>query len=294
MSMILTLVSSSPATSPEDLFAGHLSRIISAAGEPTILSPMKAAEIKMRTAPSAAQIHDVRTICNRAGVDIFLTHENNRRKKMILADMDSTMVGEETLDELAGYAGIKDKIAAITARAMNGELNFHDALRERVGLLKGLSAEKLEETLAHTTINKGAKTLISTMKAHGAKAVLVSGGFTFFTGRIGEMLGFDHNHGNTLIIEDGVLTGGVGEPIQDKTSKLNFLNSYCEEFGLGANDVMSIGDGANDLPMLNAAGLGIGYYAKPSVEAELTNFIRFNDLTAALYAQGYKESEFSA
>lgn len=292
MSMILTIVSSSPVHPPEGLFAGHLSRLIRWSGAPVILAPEHAAEVKLMTAPSEAQIRDIRKICDAAGADIFLTNESNRRKKLLLADMDSTMVGEETLDELAGFAGIKDKIAAITARAMNGELNFHDALRERVGLLKGLSADKLEETLKATTINKGAKTLVSTMKAHGAKAVLVSGGFTVFTGAIGENLGFDHNHGNTLIIEEGVLTGGVGEPIQDKTSKLNFLNAYCKEFELTSQDVMSIGDGANDLPMLNAAGLGIGYYAKPSVEAELTNYIRYNDLTAALYAQGYAQKDF--
>lgn len=292
MSMILTIVSSSPVHPPEHLFEGHLKRIINYSGEPIILAAEKATEVKLHTMPSDAQIRDIRKITDSAAADIFITPAHNRRKKLLLADMDSTMVAEETLDELAGFAGIKDQIAAITGRAMNGELNFHDAIRERVGLLKDLPATKLDETLAETTINEGAKTLVATMKANDAKAVLVSGGFTFFTKAIGEALGFDHNHGNTLIIENDVLTGKVGEPIQDKTSKLNYLNSYCEEFSISPNDVMSIGDGANDLPMLQAAGLGIGFYAKPSVETELTNFIRYNDLSAALFAQGYSEKDF--
>lgn len=258
---------------------------------PVWLSDAKALDIFIDAQPGLEVISAMRRFLSDVYADLFIQRAEGRRKKMLLADMDSTIVTSETLDELAEFAGIKDQIAAITARAMNGELDFHSALRERVGLLKGLSALKLQETLDQTIVNHGAKTLVHTMKKSGAQCLLVSGGFTFFTQAIARDVGFDYNHGNTLIIEDDVLTGAVGEPIQDKHSKLAYLNQYSTQFGIQPGDVMSIGDGANDLPMLKAAGLGVGYYPKDVVANEVSSLICFGDLSAALYAQGYREDQ---
>lgn len=209
-----------------------------------------------------------------------------RKIDLFIADMDSTIVQEETLDELAAHAGIKDKVAEITRRAMNGELDFHAAIRERVGLLKGLPETALHETLAKTTLTKGAKELVGTLKSQGATCVLVSGGFTFFTGAIAEICGFHHHHGNTLIIENSHLTGEVGEPILDKNSKLEFLNHYVEKLGTQMQNTITIGDGANDLPMLlaaqNGGGLGIGFCAKPVVAEQLQTNIATPDLGEVL------------
>ncbi|MCD8498220.1 MAG: phosphoserine phosphatase SerB [Alphaproteobacteria bacterium] len=204
----------------------------------------------------------------------------------MLADMDSTIIAEETLDELAAYAGIKDQIAAITARAMNGELDFHAALRERVSLLQGLEEHALAETLERMKVNDGAPEFIAAMRKSGATCVLVSGGFTFFTGAVADKVGFHNHHGNTLLIEGGKLTGGVGEPILDKDSKLAYLKDYAGKLGISLAETLTIGDGANDLPMLKAAGLGIGYYPKKAVADEVDSVIQYGDFTAALYAQG--------
>lgn len=238
----------------------------------------------------------LQSFCDPLGIDFFITDEKNRRKRLLLADMDSTIVAEETLDELAGHAGIKDKIASITARAMNGELDFHAALHERVGLLKDLSETALHKTLEHTTLNPGAEILVQTMKTHGAKCVLVSGGFTFFTDAIARLTGFHHHHGNVLGVENLKLTGLVVGDVLDKYAKVQNLDFYLQQSELTTQQSMTIGDGANDLPMLlkaqEAGGLGIGYHAKENVARELINNIRHGDLTAALYAQGYKQSEF--
>ncbi len=258
----------------------------------TWLSPHKAAQLDVQHAPNAAAITYIRNQLAPYAIDVFVCPSINQRKKLLLADMDSTIVTGETLDDLAAFAGIKDQIAAITARAMNGELDFHDAIRERVALIKDLPTEFLSKTLAETKLTDGAYVFVNTMKKHGAFCVLVSGGFTFFTENIAEQCGFHVNHGNILGIADNKLTGEVVSPILDKTSKFDFLNRYASQQNIALGDTVAIGDGANDLPMLQAAGLGLGFYAKPAVEAELTNFIRFNDLTAALYAQGYSDDEF--
>lgn len=259
----------------------------------TWLSPSKAADVKIPQALGTSALAYIRQQLETKEIDVFQTAETGRRKKLLLADMDSTIVTDETLDELAAYAGLKDKIAAITARAMNGELDFHAAIRERVSLLKGLSADKLAETLSQIHLTSGAETFVKTMKQHGATCVLVSGGFTYFTESIAAQAGFDHHHGNQLGIKNNQLTGQVIDPILDKHAKLTFLNEYADKLKIDRSDALTIGDGANDLPMLQAAGLGLGFHAKPSVVAELTNMIRFNDLTAALYAQGYSDSDFA-
>jgi phosphoserine phosphatase len=227
---------------------------------------------------------------SRFGVDAISQPLASRRKRLFLADMDATMVAEETLDELAGYAGIKDKIAAITARAMNGELDFRAALRERVALLEGLPLAALAETAAKVTFNPGAQVLIKTLKAHGVHCVLVSGGFTYFTERVAATLGFDEHHGNRLdVAGDGPgasLSGRVVEPILDKSFKRACLAATAARLGIPMAETVAIGDGANDLPMLEAAGLGIGWRPKRVLRDALANHIVLGGLETLLYALG--------
>ena len=228
-----------------------------------------------------------------AGVDLVVQPADDRRKKMLLADMDSTMIQQECIDELAAEAGVGAHVASITARAMNGELDFEEALIERVGLLKGLDATIIEKVLEERiTFMPGGAALLATMKANGGYAALVSGGFTAFTAAVAETLGFDENHANTLLIEDGALTGDVGRPILGKQAKVDALERITKARGLSAADVMAVGDGANDLGMLHMAGTGVALHAKPSVAAECDVRINHGDLTALLYVQGYHREEF--
>lgn len=226
-----------------------------------------------------------------ADFDLVIQPRDDRRKKLLLADMDSTIVTGETLDELADKAGIKDQVARITARAMRGELDFRAALLERVGMLKDLPVDCLDRTLAGVALTPGARTLVQTMRSHGAFTVLVSGGFRFFTRHIAASAGFDRDHANDLIIENDRLTGRVAEPILDKDTKLSLLHRYVGDRKIPLSASLATGDGANDLPMLQAAGLGVAYHAKPVVEAQAPAAIRNGDLTALLYLQGYKFPE---
>ena len=228
------------------------------------------------------------------GVDLIVQPEEGRRKMMLLADMDSTMIQQECIDELAAEAGVGDRVAAITAAAMNGELDFDGALRERVGLLKGLPESVIDEVLdKRITLMPGGSKLVATMKANGAYAALVSGGFTAFTGAIAEKLGFDENRANTLISKDGLLTGDVGMPILGKQAKVDALEEITARLGISESDVLAVGDGANDLGMLKRAGTGVALHAKPSVAAQCDVRVNFGDLTALLYLQGYARDAFS-
>jgi phosphoserine phosphatase len=215
-----------------------------------------------------------------------------RRKKLLVADMESTIIENEMLDELADFFGVREQIAAITARAMNGEIDFAAALRERVGLLKGLKAALLDEAARRITYTPGAATLVATMRAHGAYCALVSGGFTHFTALVRRSLGFDEDRANTLLVEGDRLSGTVAEPILGKEAKLAALLELGQVRGLSLADTLAVGDGANDLPMLQAAGLGVAFHAKPSVAAAVGANVRYGDLTALLYLQGYRRSEF--
>lgn len=270
----------------------HAHKIISD-GAPRWLAQDKAADLEISQSVDRAALEGLRAMLATDRIDLFVNPLEGRRKKLLLADMDSTIVTSETLDDMAAFAGIKDQVAAITARAMNGEIDFHAAIKERVGLLKGLPHDVLSQTLAHTQLSPGAETLVRTMKKFGATCVLVSGGFTFFTEAIAAQVGFDYHHGNTLGIKNEQLSGEVIPPILDKFSKVEFLELYMQRLRLTALDALTIGDGANDLPMLNMAGLGIGYHAKPAVAAELNNLVIHGDLSAALYAQGYADSDLS-
>ncbi len=226
-------------------------------------------------------------------VDWALVPTEGRRKKLLVADMDSTIINVECLDELADFAGIKAEIAAITERAMSGELEFEPALRERVAKLKGLAIGSLQKTYdERVQLNPGARTLVRTMAASGARCVLVSGGFTFFTSRVAQAAGF-HTHRANLLLDDGAtLNGQVQEPILGRAAKLNALQEEAQAFGIGASEALAIGDGANDLDMIKAAGLGVAYRAKPLVAAEASARIDHTSLETALFFQGYARGEF--
>ena len=228
-------------------------------------------------------------------LDWCLQPVEGRRKRLLVADMDSTIINVECIDELADFAGLKAEISAITERAMAGELAFEGALRERVGMLKGLPVEVLQEAYdERVRLNPGARTLVTTMAAHGARCLLVSGGFTFFTSRVAEAAGFHDNRANTLGEDDGKLTGEVGEPILGREAKLAALQDEAAALDIPLSETLAIGDGANDLAMIEAAGLGVAYRAKPIVAAQADAKVDHADLTALLYFQGYRPPEFAA
>jgi phosphoserine phosphatase len=227
-------------------------------------------------------------------VDVVVQPAAGRRKRLLIADMDSTMIDQECIDELAAEIGMKDHIAAITRRAMNGEIAFEPALRERVLLLKGLPVTVISQVLeTRITLAEGGRDLIATMRKNGAYTALVSGGFTAFTGPVAARLGFDENIANRLLEEDGRLSGKVAEPILGRQAKADALLALSARLGLTPADAMAVGDGANDLDMIRLAGSGVALHAKPSVAAQAGIRIDHGDLTALLYIQGYKRSEFS-
>ncbi|ABF65751.1 phosphoserine phosphatase [Ruegeria sp. TM1040] len=260
-------------------------------GEANWLNPGIAAEFTLNALPDNQW--DVWSDLQGMGVDLVLQPAEGRRKKMLLADMDSTMIQQECIDELADEAGVGARVKDITARAMNGELDFEGALTERVGLLKGLPEEVIAQVLdTRITLMPGGAALLATMKAHGAYAALVSGGFTAFTARVAGELGFDENRANTLIVEDGKLTGDVARPILGREAKVEALEEITARLGISEAEVIAVGDGANDLGMLTRAGAGVALHAKPSVAAECDIRINHGDLSALLYVQGYSLDDF--
>lgn len=257
------------------------------------LAPDEAAEFDMGAVPGNRW--EVWEDLQRARVDLVVQRTQGRRKRMLLADMDSTMIEQECIDELAEMAGVGDHVRAITARAMNGELDFEGALLERVALLRDLPESVIAEVLAkRITLMPGGLALVATMKAQGAYCALVSGGFTAFTQDVAARLGFDEHRANTLLSRDGRLLGDVARPILGRDAKLRALEEIAARLGLAPADVLAVGDGANDLGMLGRAGAGVALHAKPSVAAECDIRINHGDLTALLYLQGYARDEFAA
>ena len=227
------------------------------------------------------------------GVDVIVQPAAGRRKRLIVADMDSTMITVECIDELADYAGLKAEVAGVTERAMRGELDFEEALDARVALLKGMDAGVIDRCRAERVrLTPGARTLVRTMKVNGAHALLVSGGFTRFAGPVAEAIGFDRAIANVLEIDGGRLAGTVTRPIVGAAAKREALVETAARLGLAAEETLAVGDGANDIPMIEAAGLGVAYHAKPAAAAAADARIAANDLTALLYAQGYPRAEW--
>jgi phosphoserine phosphatase len=261
-------------------------------GRARILSPAHAFDLPITGEDAAPLLAEARVLAEGLKLDINLVATARRRKKLLIADMDSTIINVECLDELADMAGLKPKIAAITERAMRGELEFEAALRERVGMLKGLPLSALERTYAERVrLNPGAKSLIATMRQNGAQTMLVSGGFGFFTSRVAEAAGFHAERGNTLLDDGKTLTGEVGHPILGREAKLQALEDATKRLRLDYAETLAVGDGANDLAMIQRAGLGVAYHAKPLVAAAAGASIDHNDLTALLYLQGYSDEE---
>jgi len=288
MSHVLTLIAARTATR---LDGATIARVRDAirGGEPAMLSPEEAADIPVAGAPD---MNVVRAAIGNRPIDAISTKARGRRKGLLIADMDSTIITSETLDELAGFAGLGEKIAAITARAMNNELNFEEALRERVGMLKGLDIGALDKTWERVRLTEGARELVATMRAHNALTALVSGGFTFFTSRVAALVGFDIHRSNSLLDDGAALTGVVAEPILGRDAKLAALHELAAQRGLKQAATLAVGDGANDLAMLDAAGLGVAFRAKPVVAAAARARVDHADLRALLFAQGYRAADF--
>ncbi|MGM4892887.1 phosphoserine phosphatase SerB [Tardiphaga sp. 709] len=294
MSLVATLICNPANPALDSTVVDGLRALLPGDTEAHWLSDGVAADILFTSDHNVLALGDrLRAARGDMPIDVVVQPVSDRRKKLFLADMDSTMIGQECIDELADFAGLKAHVAAITERAMRGEIEFEPALRERVALLKDLKVDVVDEVLAsRITLTPGGRELVQTMRANGAYTCLVSGGFTLFTSKVAELVGFQENRANVLHVADGKLTGTVAEPILGKAAKLATLVELRESFDLDNLDTMAVGDGANDLAMIQDAGLGVAYHAKPAVAAAAAARIDHGDLTALLYAQGYKRSEF--
>ncbi len=297
MNSILTLVSNpaDPALTPAR--AGEVRAALEDAGAttqgPDWLAPQVACDIPFENLSEAEAETLARNALEGAGADVLAQNAAGRRKKLLVADMDSTMIAAECLNELANFAGRKAEIAAITERAMAGEIEFEAALKKRVAMLKGLEESALAATLKdRIALTLGGKELVRTMNASGALTILVSGGFTYFTSRVAEAIGFTEHRGNALVIQDGKLTGEVAAPVLGRDAKLATLTAARRRLGIAEGETLAVGDGANDLDMIEAAGLGVAYRAKPVVAEVARARVDHGDLTALLYFQGYSATEF--
>ena len=296
MNLVATLISA-PTSALDGATLTRASSVLTSPGQPAWLDPGIAADIPFSGEPGG----DTRPVADRLRaalanlpVDIVVQPAEGRRKHLFLADMDSTMIGQECIDEMADFVGKKAEVSAVTERAMRGEIAFEPALRARVALLKGLPENIAEEVIANRiTLTPGGRIAIATMRKHGAYTALVSGGFTIFTQRIAAMIGFDESRGNILNTANGLLTGEVADPIFGRDAKRAALIELRTQLKLQNTDTMATGDGANDLDMISEAGLGVAYHAKPAVAAAAGARIDNGDLTALLYMQGYRRTEFA-
>lgn len=295
MSLAVTLVAADASTLPAAIEVAEITiaRMGLATGAPDLLGP-NAADLTVASDLRDLVRERLEAALSGRAVDVCVQPAEGRRKRLLIADMDSTIIGCECIDELADFAGVKDQVAEITERAMRGELAFEGALRERVAMLKGLGLDKLQACFDdRVRLNAGAETLVKTMAAHGARCVLVSGGFTFFTSRVMAAAGFHANRANSLGDDGAVLTGTVGEPILGREAKLTALREETAALGLTPAEALAVGDGANDLAMIEVAGLGVAYRAKPVVAEKAHARVDHADLTALLYFQGYRAEDFA-
>jgi phosphoserine phosphatase len=296
MSLVATLICNPNNPALDSTVVDGARAILRNAGSARWLWDEVAADIPFESdEPVPAIVQRLRDARGDLPIDIVVQPQIDRRKKLFLADMDSTMIGQECIDELADFAGLKAHVSAITERAMRGEIAFEPALRERVALLKGLPVTVVDEVLAkRITPTPGGRELVMTMRANGAWTCLISGGFTMFTNAVAAMIGFQENRANTLDVAEGKFAGTVAEPIVGRETKLATLVELREAFDLDNLDTLVVGDGANDLGMIQQAGLGVAYHAKPAVAAAAAARIDYGDLTALLYAQGYHRDEFAS
>jgi phosphoserine phosphatase len=294
MSLVATLICNPASPALDSTILDGLRAILPDAGPATWLFDEVAADIPFASDDDPQAIAErLRSARGDLPIDVVVQPAATRRKRLFLADMDSTMIGQECIDELADFAGLKAHVAAITERAMRGETAFEPALRERVALLKGLDLGVIDQVLdTRITLTPGGRELVNTMRAHGAYTCLVSGGFTSFTTVVAQRIGFQENRANELLTADGKLTGVVREPILGREAKLATLLELREARDIDAIDTLAVGDGANDLAMIEKAGMGVAFHAKPAVAAAAQARIDFGDLSALLYMQGYKRSEF--
>lgn len=289
---VATLVSAHDQALVGEALLSQLARAVPGIAHTAVLDGAVAADLFAEADDARKLEANIRAALEGAGVDVIVQPAATRRKALFLADMDSTMIGQECIDELADVVGLKEHVAAITERAMRGEIAFEPALRERVALLKGVPLAVVEDIIQHRiTLTPGGRELVRTMRANGGYTALVSGGFTVFTGPISAVIGFDEHRSNVLLADGGILRGEVAEPILGKQAKLDALIELRTRFNLAPEATLAVGDGANDLAMLGEAGLGAAFRAKPAVAAAADTRLDHADLTALLYAQGYTGSE---
>ena len=298
MGLILTLIADPATPSLEDSIVARVREALAAeGGAPAAtrwLAPKIACEIALGHGSGVAATDIARRALDEAPVDVAALPANGRRKMLLVADMESTLIENEMLDELAARAGIGGKVAEITRRTMNGELDFEASFRERIAMLRGAPTRWLDEVKARIRVMPGATTLVRTMRAHGARVAIVSGGLCAFTRHVQALLGADEEHGNEIEVVDGKLTGRPRGPVLGRDAKLATLRRLAEQMRLDESATLAVGDGANDVPMLSAAGLGVAFRAKPAVSAAAPVRIDHADLTALLYLQGYSSEEFAS
>lgn len=297
MSFVATLIANPDTPVLSEAHLRLASQALDDPGQPVWLAPGIAADIPFEGAvhiDTRGMVLAIRALLHGLPIDVAIQPMAGRRKSFLIADMDSTMIGQECIDELADFVGLKEKVSGITERAMRGEIAFEPALRERVALLRGLPETIVDKIIAERiTLTPGGRALVQTMRAHGGHAWLVSGGFTLFTQKIAALIGFDENRANILDVADGKLAGTVAEPILGKEAKRIALHDAVARYGLSPLATMAVGDGANDLAMIADAGLGVAFHAKPQVAAEADAAITHGDLTALLYLQGYRTTDFA-
>lgn len=293
-SHVLTLIGNMESAPLEPVHIERVCRRLATTGETGWLAEKEACDLFIESSLSTAEITEqARDALSGKAIDAVCTPIEGRRKMLLISDMDSTVIDQECIDELGDAIGLGSRIREITAAVVNGDISFSDALRQRMALMKGMDRGVLNSVYEdRITLKAGARTLVQTMRRHGAFCILVSGGFSFFTRRIAELIGFHDHQGNRLAFEDGKLTGEVLEPILGRSAKLNTLTWLCDEKGLEPFEVLAVGDGANDIKMIKAAGLGVAFHGSGSLRTQANACIDHGDLTALLYIQGYRKSQF--